>query len=339
MALRVQNVSGMRTTWKLAVFGALLSACAPPGEYIDEDTGETHLATDQQEIVGGVTETGDPAVVFLYIRYPSTYAAGCTGTVIAPRVVLTAAHCLLATKSNLDQDGRPLAEGPETVSVVFGNDFRGQAPSGGVANSGTAFFPNPAFLASNPAAGHDTGIVYLASDAPVTPLGYGTSFPTSTWFGSMAHLVGFGITSRTATDSKLKRSVDLPVVQVSAVDVAFNPTLVQNGMSTGPHGVCHGDSGGPAMFEGEASVFAVASRAEGATCSNGSYFSRVDADLAFINAKVAAAPSSGSGGSGGTTPPPKTSGCELAGHGSVPAIPAFLAISVAALFLRRRRAA
>ena len=51
-------------------------------------------APSEQAIVNGSNNTGDPSVVAIEVQYGNTnMGALCTGEVIAPHVVLTAAHC------------------------------------------------------------------------------------------------------------------------------------------------------------------------------------------------------------------------------------------------------
>ena len=51
------------------------------------------VGSGSSAIVGGEEDPGDPAVVAIYAA-SSAGSALCTGEVIAPRVVLTAAHCI-----------------------------------------------------------------------------------------------------------------------------------------------------------------------------------------------------------------------------------------------------
>ena len=65
------------------VLVVLLVGCS--GSIDGSPSGETDAP-----IIGGVTDTADPAVVLLYANSGSI----CTATVISPTVLLTAAHCV-----------------------------------------------------------------------------------------------------------------------------------------------------------------------------------------------------------------------------------------------------
>src|SRR5262245_32908512 len=66
------------------------AGCAyePPAS-VDDSTAHV-----EQSIIGGVTDNGDPAVVAIYRQFPEGTTDICTGIVVSPRFVLTAAHCV-----------------------------------------------------------------------------------------------------------------------------------------------------------------------------------------------------------------------------------------------------
>src|SRR5262245_12920553 len=66
---------------------AFIGACGSEQEFAGAFE-EAFEATSARAIIGGSEDHRDPAVVFLLLE-----GAGCTGTLISPRVVLTARHC------------------------------------------------------------------------------------------------------------------------------------------------------------------------------------------------------------------------------------------------------
>src|SRR6202011_5804497 len=56
-----------------------------------------------EPIISGETDTGDPSVVAVYAQQlGAPFGFLCTGSVIAPTVVLTAAHCVSPAETGTD---------------------------------------------------------------------------------------------------------------------------------------------------------------------------------------------------------------------------------------------
>ena len=180
------------------------------------------MAATPPPIVGGEETDQYPAVVMLY-----TGGGTCSGTVIAPRWVLTAAHCV----EGIDAPGQVTA-------------YVGARPDNGKLDDmarvdRVAWHPD---YRSNMTTGADVGLVHLASPLDVEPMRLVDEAITPSWVGRDVRYVGFGVTSENAGDSGTKRTVVVPFYQL---DEHWMFTLDPG------HNMCWGDSGGPAFVEEE----------------------------------------------------------------------------------------
>ncbi len=187
--------------------------CGLPAGSADE------VQSQRDEIVGGMTDTADPAVVALTVQGQEF----CTGTLVAPMTVLTAAHCI----------------------NVYGTQAPYYASFGTYASQPTqrvkivAQFADPLY---NKAVGtsHDFGLMQLQTAVPgVSPISMNAAPMNATQVGLPIRHAGFGITSGGGTGGGTKREVTYPVRQVSTA-------LIESG-ATGKQ-TCSGDSGGPAFM-------------------------------------------------------------------------------------------
>jgi secreted trypsin-like serine protease len=197
--------------------------------------------------------------------------AMCTGTLIAPDVVLTAGHCI---------ETNP-------VEVIVGSVEL--TKPGGMAikvKSATAY---PRWQHS-----YDVGVLVLEHAAPVMPRTVASKCSVSEHLvdGAKVHVVGFGLTTEDGTgmNTRLHEAM-LPIDDATCTnDPACEPAVAPGGEFTaGGNGVdaCFGDSGGPIYLDtmhGPVLV-GVVSRGEaaiGKPCGGGGVYVRADAVVPWI---------------------------------------------------------
>lgn len=249
----------------MKTFNTIMMATLAMGSLVgcvaDGDASDDATASGDQAIIGGATDFGDPSVVGVFAHPPGSNSGSiCTGTVIGPHTVLTAAHCVSPATVGTGQVFEILAGTSLTLP--------------GIVASSTTF--DPAWDPNNLFAGHDIGIVHTAGVLPFTPIGLG---PVA---AQPVRLVGYGANDHLGNGVGLKRQVTVGIVGSSSV-------LIQDGNSN--QQTCHGDSGGPAFqtFGPNELVVGVTSfgfdTATG-VCFNGGFHTRVDSELGFITANT-----------------------------------------------------
>jgi V8-like Glu-specific endopeptidase len=273
-------------------------------------------AESDAPIIGGSTDTADPAVVMLYANSGSI----CTATVISPTVLLTAAHCV-----------SPQTVGSTTFQAYFGADANA---GGGTWAKVSATHYDSGFDVNDLNGGHDVAVAILASPTSVAPKPVNRSSSITGMLGQSVRLVGYGLNNASAqAGAGTKRQVTTTLNQVTS-------QLLQIGNSQKE--TCNGDSGGPAFmnFGGVETLVGVTSFGQ-VGCTGGGWDTRIDVYASFIDpfVKGASAPvctpscsgktcgDDGCGGSCGTcgggstcsagqcaaNPPPSLSTCDSNG--------------------------
>jgi len=195
----------------------LLGCVAPGGEY--------DLSHVEMPIVDGTIETGRPSVVFLY----NIRGSACTGTIIAPRVVLTAKHCI-------DAGGGRAAPASNFRVFVGSNSSRFERQYN-VAEVRPA--PGRWDLRD----GSDVAVLILATPASEEPLEVSFDNPSSLVGGEFT-AVGYGQTPSGGSGTKLTTTKRVDGVMGGFIYV--RPS------------VCSGDSGGP-LLGPDGRIYGVAS--------------------------------------------------------------------------------
>lgn len=213
---------------------------------------EAEVASREDEIVGGTLTSGDPAVVSIGLEDMPF----CSGTLVGPKTVVTAAHCIYAYGENA------------VYYAFFGPNA--YAPTRKVRI--TAQYAHPKYNGES----RDLGVLRLQTAVTnVVPIELNSTPFSDVNIGQPIRHVGYGITGAGRSDSGLKR-------QVSYSLAAYTDWLLLSG-GNGKQ-TCQGDSGGPAFMTLGADkelLVGVVSFGD-ADCAQFGADARIDTDLEWI---------------------------------------------------------
>jgi V8-like Glu-specific endopeptidase len=250
----------MRCRWaRLAFVAAACAACAACApEALEPPQPEAQRAAS---IVHGAPTSHDPATVALVPRRllcgaPAT--AFCSGTLVAPRAILTAAHCL---------EGRR----PADYRTFFGSVVGGPGDTLDV----VAAAVHPAYDVATGA--NDVAVLTLAKPSAVAPAEIALAIDDAL-VGRSVRLVGFGVDDAGATGTA--RTGEAVVTSLEAGLFRYAPS---------PANTCGGDSGGPTYLDdGGGERLVGVTRSGDEACASFGTATRVDAVADFVSAAVLA---------------------------------------------------
>jgi secreted trypsin-like serine protease len=243
----------------LTALGSFGCAEEVDGIELDESVGES-----SDDIIGGKDSTRSDVVGILMFEGDQVKGL-CSGTLIAPRAVLTAGHCV-----DPDDIGKNT-----TLAVFFGADLD---------NPGTIIrakkaTPHPKYSASKSPLGDgiDVGVIELESASDVTPATLNTSAIPKSLKSVKAY--GYGRSSNKKPNAIGERKV--ATLNVDSVE--------KRELEIGKKGkvTCSGDSGGPsfATVGGKSNVLVGVhswSRIQANKCTGLGGDVRVDQNMSFI---------------------------------------------------------
>ncbi|HEY4175421.1 MAG TPA: trypsin-like serine protease [Kofleriaceae bacterium] len=317
-----------RTSILLAsLFATSVVAVAAPAPVVG---GSTTSSSDWPDVVGVISDTGR-----------------CTGTLIAPDVVLTAGHCAELEPTEVVVGANDVETGGEHIPVKWTKAY------------------------SNWENTYDVSIVMLAHAASASPRRIVSTCVDGKELrdGAELTIVGYGLATASGTDNNSRlRKATIAVTDATCADTpGCNPSVSPSGeIVAGGGGVdsCFGDSGGPAYLQTASglALAGVVSRsidAAGPPCGGGGIYVRADKVVSWIERETGRSltraactgsggagagsngTSSGSGSDGAPADDPghvaNDDGCSVggsAGHGVAFGAPLLLGLTIA---LRRRR--
>jgi secreted trypsin-like serine protease len=252
---------------------------------------------------GELDGNNHPAVVLVLMEVDGAPAFRCSGTLIAPKFVLTAGHCAGAPDEFSGM--RVFTESDVQAGIGITNDFpfAGENAVEAVRWAAHPLFPNAPFFV------HDVGMIELENPVSLDAGEYGTLpavdsldvLKTQRGHQDRAFTaVGYGLqqsfptpASFLASNTRTRYVAHPQLIQINGGIVGDFSLLLSNNTSTG--GTCFGDSGGPNFLGGDQSrvVAGVTSFGLNGNCGGTGGVFRVDRQnvLDFISGFISSAAS------------------------------------------------
>ena len=251
------NTRSIINTLLAITLTGLFVSCSPSKQ---NESYQMTANSNQASILNGVNSTTEYQKnhgivgIYLLVKGPKGQDGGaiCTGTLIRPNVVLTAAHCIASSPEMRLVGGM----------VFFTNDMETaikEMDSGKMDNLRTfaKFKIHERYdnAQTDDQSNHDVGLIRLSSDAPAD-FKVATILPANLKAklvpDALLMLSGYGVntyTKKPGTEDEFDGAGDGILRQVSGIkltDISSNGEELALDQTKG--GACHGDSGGPAFL-------------------------------------------------------------------------------------------
>jgi trypsin len=214
----------------------------------------------------------------------------CTGTLVTPTHVVTAAHCSSLAPGGIANV--PIGQPGQLIEVSVGAhatpsaSLLGGYESDGEEHTAKAVHVNPGWAGLG-SVSHDVAVIELSTPSSKPPVKIASAEERSLWApGTLATIAGFGVTEPDGDQPDVLQEARVPIVAdadaaeaypylVEGVDPLFggfeSETQVAAGYPEGGVDSCQGDSGGPLLVSAGTTMRLVGDTSYGVGCAEPGY--------------------------------------------------------------------